>query len=82
MGMLQNATVLMFSTQFKTMETDHQPSVQQVLEMREVLQRIILLAIREFENSSGCHVEGVELTSTLALGSPSRIYGVECRVVL
>ena len=31
MGMLQNATVLMFSTEFKIMETDHQPSVQQVL---------------------------------------------------
>lgn len=80
--MLQNATVLMFSTEFKTMGTDHQPSVQQVLEMREVLQRTILLAIRNFEESSGCHVEGVELTSTLAMGAPRRVYGVECRVVL
>lgn len=82
MGMLQNATVLMFSTEFKTMETDHSSTVQQVLEMRQQLQRTILLAIRNFEESSGCHVEGVELTSTLAMGSPSRIYDVECRVVL
>ena len=64
------------------METDHQLSVQQVQEMRQELQQTILQAIREFENSSGCHVSGVELTSTLAMGSPSRIYGVECRVVL
>jgi RNA 3'-terminal phosphate cyclase len=64
------------------METGHPPTVQQTREMREVLQRTILLAIRNFEELSGCHVEGVELTSTLAMGSPSRIYGVECRVVL
>ena len=64
------------------METDQSSTVQQVQEMREVLQRTILLAIRNFENSSGCHVEGVELTSTLAMGSPRRIYDVECRVVL
>jgi hypothetical protein len=64
------------------METDHSPTVQQTREMREILQRTILLAIRNFEDSSGCHVEAIELTSTLAMGSPSRIYGVECRVVL
>jgi hypothetical protein len=80
MGMLQNATDFIFSTEFKIMETDQSSTVQQVQEMRQVLQRTILLAIRNFEESSGCHVEGVELTSTLAM--VSRVYGVECRVVL
>ena len=82
MGMLQNATVLIFSTEFKTMETDQFPTVQQVLEMRQELEHTILSAILQFENSSRCHVEGVDLTSSLAMGSPRQVYLVECRVVL
>ncbi len=64
------------------METSHSSTVQQTREMREILQRTILLAIRNFEESSGCHVEGIELAHVLTMGSPNRIYDVECRVVL
>ena len=64
------------------METDHSSTVQQVLEMRKVLQRTILLAIQEFEDSSGCRVEAIDLGSRVVSGRTNRIYGVECRVVL
>jgi hypothetical protein len=82
MGMLQNATVLIFSTEFKTMETDHQPSVQQVQEMRRKLQLTILQAISHFEGESGCHVESVELGTCRTLDGPCVVHRVECRVVL
>tara|TARA_R110000772_G_scaffold26937_1_gene69038 strand:- start:175 stop:369 length:195 start_codon:yes stop_codon:yes gene_type:complete len=64
------------------METTQPLTVQQVLEMREVLQRTILLAIRNFEESSGCRVESVELTNTFAVGAYRKVCDVECRVVL
>lgn len=81
--MLQNATVLIFSTEFKTMETDQSSTVQQVQEMRQKLQLTILKAIHEFEDESGCRVESLDLmTCDLSMGSQRVIYGVECRVVL
>jgi hypothetical protein len=64
------------------METSHSSTVQQTREMREILQRTILLAVRNFEESSGCHVEGIELNSTLMMGRRGRACSVECRVVL
>ena len=64
------------------METSQPPTVQQTREMREILQRTILLAIRNFEESSGCHIEGIELTRALVMGRSGRTHSVECRVVL
>jgi hypothetical protein len=64
------------------METSHSPTVQQTQEMRKVLQQTILLAIQEFEDSSGCRVEAIDLGSRVGSGRSSRIYGVQCRVVL
>ena len=81
--MLQNATVLIFSTEFKTMETDQSSTVQQVQEMRQKLQLTILKAVHEFEDESGCRVESLDLmTCDLLRGSQRVVYGVECRVVL
>lgn len=79
--MLHFATLLMFSTEFKPMETDLSPTVQQVLEMRQQLEKTILSAILQFENSSGCHVDWVDLTSPVVLGSPKHVCFVDCRVV-
>ena len=64
------------------METSHSPTVQQTREMRKVLQRTILWAIQEFEDSSGCRVEAIDLDSRVVSGRSNRTYGVECRVVL
>jgi hypothetical protein len=64
------------------MQTSHSPTVQQTREMRKTLQRTILLAIHDFENFSGCHVEGIELTRALVTGRSGRTHSVECRVVL
>lgn len=80
--MLHFATLLMFSTEFKPMETDHSSTVQQVLEMRQKLQLTILKAIHEFEDESGCRVESLDLMACELMGQQRVIYGVECRVVL
>jgi hypothetical protein len=64
------------------METSHSSTVQQTREMREILQRTILLAIRNFEESSDCRVEAIDMEYIWAMGRPSRTCSVECRVVL
>jgi hypothetical protein len=56
--------------------------IERVQKLRNSLQEKLLENIREFETITGCHVEKVELTNTLQLGYPQKVYSVWCRIVL
>jgi hypothetical protein len=64
------------------MESSCTWDIDRVLQLRLELQQSILDSIREFEETTGCHVESVNLADTLHFGYPARVHSVNCRVVL
>lgn len=56
--------------------------IDRVQQLRDELQTTLLASIREFEDTTGCHVEKIDLTQSLRFGYPQRVHSLYCKVVL
>jgi len=56
--------------------------IDRVQQLRNELQDTLLASIREFEDTTGCHVEKIDLTQSLKFGCPQRVHSLYCKVVL
>ena len=65
---------------------DSQPNpvfdIDRVQQLRDELQDALLASIRQFEETTGCHVEKIDLTQSLRFGYPQRVHSLYCKVVL